>query len=118
MTQAYRKLEKKYISSSNVEKKKIWDQIASEVSSAGVTLRTGSECKNKWANSHRIAKNENVSYKKTGKGTGGGRPPVCPCQISKLIIESAPGSKAKFEGIAGGVATPLGFCSILNPIQF
>jgi len=110
MTNEFRKMERRYNCSSNMEKKKIWEQIAVEVSSAGVTLRTGADCKTKWANSHRIAKRENVSYKKNGKGTGGGRPPLIPCQISKLIIESAPGSKAKFEGIDGGVSTLLGFC--------
>ena len=89
MTQTYRKFEKNYIFKSNVDKN-VWNWIISEVSSAGVTLRTVAECKNKWANSHRIAQRENVGYKKIGKGTGGRSPPVSPCQISKLIIESAP----------------------------
>ncbi|WAR22527.1 hypothetical protein MAR_016501, partial [Mya arenaria] len=89
LTQSYRKRELKYLKSSNVDKKNIWEMIAEDVTSVGISLRTGKECKNKWANVHRVAKQEHVSYKKHQKGTGGGSPSRSPSIISKMVVESA-----------------------------
>ncbi|WAR10405.1 hypothetical protein MAR_035481 [Mya arenaria] len=81
--------------------------IAEDVSSVGISLRTGKGCKNKWANVHRVAKQEHVSYKKHQKGTGGGSPSRSPSIISKMVVESATVNSTKYAGIVGGVATKL-----------
>ncbi|ESP02120.1 hypothetical protein LOTGIDRAFT_68608, partial [Lottia gigantea] len=40
----------------NEKKKRVWDNIASKVSSLGVALRTTKEVKDKWNNCKKIAK--------------------------------------------------------------
>lgn len=84
----------------NEKKKKIWENITSQVNSLGIANRSIKEIKTKWTNMHQTAKKEFSTNKLSQRKTGGG-----PCAkplsvVSEKIVDLYKDSPT-FNGLSG-----------------
>lgn len=84
----------------NEKKKKVWENITSQINALGIANRSIKEIKTKWTNMHQTAKKEFSSNKLSQRKTGGG-----PCAkplsvVSEKIVDLYKDSPT-FNGLSG-----------------
>lgn len=91
--------------SSERKKKRVWDEISTEINATYPSVkRTSEEARKKWANLKNFAKKKNASSKRSASATGGG-PPASPVPAVLEDIVQAYSKSDSFNGISGGIDT-------------